>query len=381
MNRKEFSSLIDKYIAGKTSKEEEGLLINYFESFQQNKAWLSEMGSPEIVRKKIEKGLMQGVVNSRPNNKRYLGIFFKFAAVFVIAFGLLTFFLAKENILTTRTANIEQVNVTENEITLERSNGEVNILTQNEDKSIADSKDETVVVQTGNRINYIKGKNKLKNLVYNTLTVPHGKRFDLLLSDGSQIKLNSGSAIRYPVEFIEGKNREVEIWGEAYFEIAKDEKHPFIVHASNLDVRVLGTKFNVSSYEEDDTINTVLVEGSVELLQKNSNNVVSNSSLLQPNFKAALSKKDAMLSFTEVDTSIYTAWVDGKVIFKNTLFKNIRKKLERHYNVIIVNNNSSLDEKRYNASFDIETIDQVMEAFKENYDISYSINSDKIIIN
>jgi ferric-dicitrate binding protein FerR (iron transport regulator) len=106
-----------------------------------------------------------------------------------------------------------------------------------------------------------------------------------------------------------------------------------------------------------------------------------NTSILKPGHKASWSKNENKMSFEEVDTSIYTSWTNGKLIFKNSPFKNIRRKLERHYNVTIINNNISLDEKLYNASFDIETIEEVMEAFKENYEIDFTINANQIIIN
>ena len=172
----------------------------------------------------------------------------------------------------------------------------------------------------------------------------------------------------------------MEIWGEAFFDVTRDENHPFLVTANNVQVEVLGTKFNVSSYPEDDDISTVLVEGSVQLTNKDKSNL-DDSFVIVPNQKASWDKNSEKMTIEEVETDIYTSWTSGRIIFKNIPFKNIRKKLERRYNVTIINNNQALDEKFYNASFDIETIEQVMKAFKENYSIDYSITDNQIIIN
>src|SRR5690606_36367432 len=106
-------------------------------------------------------------------------------------------------------------------------------------------------------------------LAYNTLKIPFGKKFRLQLSDGTMVHINSGSTLKYPIKFIAGENRQVYLDGEAFFDVAKDKKHPFIVNADNLNVRVLGTHFNVSNYPEDAVTDVVLVEGSVGMYRSN----------------------------------------------------------------------------------------------------------------
>ena len=376
MNQKEFLALLDKYIANKTDHEEEKRLRSYFESFQQNKDWPSELGPQVDLKAKMLKRLMGSIDKPLKIKKNIISPFLKYAAVLVIGIGLLFLFVNKDSQPTTKV-----IVQKENTITLKLNNGTTAVISENDHKNIIDSEGNVIGVQTGNQLNYKKKETTLKRLVYNELTVPHGKRFDLILSDGTKIKLNSGSSIKYPIEFIEGKNREVEIWGEAYFEVTKDKDHPFIVHANHIAVEVLGTKFNISSYEEDEFINTVLVEGSVQLFQNLEAEKMIEPLVLEPNHKASWSKVDHTLSSEKVDTDLYTSWVSGRLVFRNIPFKNIRRKLERHYNVSIINNNKSLEEKFYNASFDIETIEQVMEAFKENYSIDYSIDNNQITIN
>ncbi|MEX0315501.1 MAG: FecR domain-containing protein [Allomuricauda sp.] len=382
MDKNNFLRLLEKYHKGIANKEEERFLLNYFNSFQEDEleGWPKELGDPQDLKEKMLVRLKDGI-KRKPSHGFILkrispSRFLKYAASITIMIGVLYVFLNHENIGLTEGIN---QNVSD-AIVLKLDDGNVDVISENDQKKITDSKGNVVGYQKGNTIAYEQNRNTSKELVYNELTVPLGKKFDLVLSDGTQVKLNAGSTIKYPIQFIEGISREVEIWGEAYFDVTKDENHPFLVNANNIQVKVLGTKFNVSSYPEDEDINTVLVEGSVQLSDSKNGNV-QDSFIIVPNQKASWDKQKGEMTIEEVDTNIYTSWINGRIVFKNTPFKNIRKKLERRYNVTIVNNNASLDEKFYNASFDIETIHQVMEAFKENYSIDYTVTNNQIIIN
>jgi transmembrane sensor len=214
------------------------------------------------------------------------------------------------------------------------------------------------------------------------LTVPFGKRFALLLSDGTKVHLNAGTSLKYPVKFLKGKERKVFLEkGEAYFDVAKDAKHPFVVNNDKINVRVLGTQFNMSSYPEDANITTVLVEGSVSLYASELEYDANKATLLESGFKADWNKSTTSFKVDKADVEIYTAWIDGKIILKHMTFNSIIRKLERHYNVEITNNNKALGEDFITATFDIETIEQVFEVINEIHSIDYKINKNKIIIN
>jgi len=147
-----------------------------------------------------------------------------------------------------------------------------------------------------------------------------------------------------------------------------------------MNIKVLGTKFNVSDYSENENINTVLVEGSVELYDTQVNASINNSTLLKPGFKAEWDKSSSNVSLENVDTRIYTAWIDDKLIFRNTPFKQIRKTLERQYNVVIKNSNLELDSQLFDATFDIENINEIIETFSKSYAIQYKIIDNEILI-
>ncbi|WNH09502.1 FecR family protein [Thalassobellus suaedae] len=193
------------------------------------------------------------------------------------------------------------------------------------------------------------------------------------------VHLNSGSSLKYPIKFIEGKNRRVFLSGEAYFSVTKDAKHPFIVNAKDLNVKVYGTKFNVSAYSEDTLTDVVLVEGSVGMY---ANNETSNKgTILIPGTKGSFNRVNQNISSENVDTLIYTSWMDGGLFFRKMTFKNIAKKLERHYNKKIIISNTQLENEIFNANFKDEPIENVLGYLKESFSINYTIENDTIYIN
>lgn len=225
-----------------------------------------------------------------------------------------------------------------------------------------------------------KGSKTHKKLVYNTLNIPFGKQFELLLSDGTQVTLNSGSSLRYPVNFITGKDRKVFLKGEAFFDVAKDASHPFIVNADQINIRVLGTQFNLSFYPEDEDISTVLVEGSVALYKEGADMKKNTSTQLVPGQQAAFNKSKNEMSVNEVDTHNHTAWKDGYLLFKASPFYRIRSKLERHFNISIEDKTQLLHNQVYTATFRNETIEEILEAFKEDTPFQYKREGSKITI-
>lgn len=266
-----------------------------------------------------------------------------------------------------------------NEITLQMENGEIQVISEGKKTKVTDSKGNIVGNQNGNKIVY-DTETALEKLVYNTIKIPYGKRFELQLSDGTTVHLNSGTTLKYPVKFIAGENRQVFLDGEAYFDVTKDKTHPFVVNADNLNVRVLGTHFNVSSYPEDDLTDVVLVEGSVGLHTSNEKFNADKNTILKPGFKGSFNRKDNHIDTKPVITDAYTSWIKGGLTFRNMSFKNITKKLERRYNVTIETQNTKLANEKFNASFGDEPIEKVLSYFNDVYGIKYTIKNDQILI-
>nr|WP_067060162.1 FecR family protein [Mucilaginibacter sp. L294] len=163
-------------------------------------------------------------------------------------------------------------------------------------------------------------------VTYNTLTTPPGGQFKITLPDGSNVWLNAASSIKYPSRF-EGAERHVELHGEAYFEIFKNKNVPFTVTAENVNIKVLGTHFNVMAYKNEPAINTTLLEGSVLLSAKNSD------AILAPGQQAALSRNADNITVRNVNIDDAVAWKNGYFSFKKENLQTVMNKIARWYNV------------------------------------------------
>jgi transmembrane sensor len=265
-------------------------------------------------------------------------------------------------------------------ITLQLDDGNIKIISEDGTSKVKDKKGNIIGRQNGLQLVY-DDATKVQKLVYNTLNIPYGKRFELMLSDGTKVHLNAGTSLKYPVKFLTGEKRHVFLSGEAYFDVAENEENPFIVNADDLNIQVLGTEFNVSTYPEDLSTDVVLVEGSVSLYTGKENDVKSNT-LLEPGFAGSFNKKGKNISTKPVVTSIYTAWIYGELVFRNITFSSILKKMERHYNVKITNTNLKLTDEKFNASFGDEPIEKILNYFEITYGVEFTIEeNNEIIIN
>ncbi|MBD8489146.1 FecR family protein [Echinicola sp. CAU 1574] len=266
-------------------------------------------------------------------------------------------------------------------ITLQLGNGETILMEESGQLSIKNSKGQVIGNQLGGRLTYLskKGNNDGGNPSFNTLKVPYAKRFEVILPDGSEVTLNAGSSLTYPTSFDHMETRSVTLSGEAFFKVKKDADQPFIVKADLMNIRVLGTEFNVSSYPEDPLVQTALVEGKVSIYN-NDSSYDERATVLLPGELANWDKSGNEIQVKKTELDMYTAWLSGKIIFRNISFPNIIKKLERHYDVEIVNSQGTFETEYYSASFDVETIDEVMETFKRAYGLQYEIKGNKIFI-
>lgn len=162
----------------------------------------------------------------------------------------------------------------------------------------------------------------------NTIQTPRGGRYQVTLSDGTSVWLNAMSTLKFPSVFT-GDHREVTLEGEAYFEVAKNKKMPFIVHANNTQITVLGTHFNVMAYANEDALKTTLLEGSVKVSHGGS------SALIKPGQQASLEKDKAIFKISDADLESVMAWKEGRFVFSKTNIKEIMQQVARWYDVDI----------------------------------------------
>jgi ferric-dicitrate binding protein FerR (iron transport regulator) len=247
---------------------------------------------------------------------------------------------------------------------------------------------------------------------YFNIKVAYGSKTTIELPDSSVVVLNSGSTLSYPDKF-ETESRTVMLKGEAFFEVTKNAHRPFYVKTKDVTIRVWGTKFNVKSYPDENTSETTLVSGLVEIMQNNTVKGKTNKSaasiFLKPNQKAIFSRKMSSLELKEPPkdqpeerikaepsipiqlitkiavqdqskTDIDIAWKNDKLILNNDRFADIIKKLERWYNVEITLQNPSLADVRFSAKFDHESIADVLYALNIIEPFHYEIKKNIISI-
>lgn len=179
----------------------------------------------------------------------------------------------------------------------------------------------------------IKNECSNKNLSLNKVVVPYGQRHTVRLNDGTIVQLNSGSKLVFPVTF-SGKKREVYLKGEGFFEVRKNDKSPFIVKTAYIDVKALGTIFNVSAYEDEKRAVAVLVEGKVKVSQKDK--ILANEEFtLKPGEACFYSVSTQESVVKDVDVTDYTSWTEGLFQFKDLALVDVVRRVRKYYNTPI----------------------------------------------
>lgn len=213
-----------------------------------------------------------------------------------------------------------------------------------------------------------------ENVVYNTLSVPHGGEYRLLLADGTAVHLNAGSELRYPVAFAAAE-RKVYLKGEAWFEVAKDTGRPFYVETDEVSIRVYGTAFNVNTHGLRAT-ETVLVEGEIGISGKGS----TGEQRMRPGQLAACDHHSGEITFREVDIRKYTAWKNGEFCFNDDTLEEILEELGRWYDVKVIFRSAGKKDIRFSGHLKrYENIQKILGAISESTGIVFHI-SDRMII-
>ena len=204
----------------------------------------------------------------------------------------------------------------------------------------------SIITSTGGQLLYQTDKNRAPEIAYNILTTPKGGQYQMTLSDGSKVWLNAASSIRFPVTFT-GKQRPVEITGEAYFEVAKNPNQPFVVSLNGMEIKVLGTHFNVNGYPDEEGIKTTLLEGSVKI-SKGPATVV-----LAPGQQADLVSSGKMSLLDDADIEKAVSWKDGYFHFNKSDLQTVMRELSRWYDIDIIYENPNRT-SQYSFSGDVE---------------------------
>ncbi|MBJ7879221.1 FecR family protein [Gelidibacter salicanalis] len=231
----------------------------------------------------------------------------------------------------------------------------------------------------GEELIYDTQKNTTSEIAYNYLTIPRGGQFQLKLADGTKVWLNSETKLKYPIAFIEGQTRQVELlYGEAYFEVSPSSNHngsKFNVKTKLQDVEVLGTEFNIKAYQNDTNIYTTLVEGKVAI------NRMDKVQHLSPNQQSILNRDDNELAIINIDVYNEISWKDGLFSFKGKPLKEIVTVLSRWYDIEFEFDNENLENVKFNGVLlKKQSIEEILIIIKETKFINAYEITDKIII-
>lgn len=256
--------------------------------------------------------------------------------------------------------------------TLTLAGGQVIDLQETHEKTMQES-DGTAILIDSAALNYQLAEASVtpKQTIYNKVDVPHGGEYSLTLSDGTKVYLNSMSSMKFPVRFT-GNEREVELEGEAYFDVAPGNK-PFIVRYNNVAVQVLGTRFNVSAYPGEDS-HTTLVSGSVKVSMGTGANCI-----LRPSEQAYMEPGSNEVSVRTVDVSLYTSWIDGKIYFKDERLEDIMNYLARWYDINVFYLEPSVKNLRFGCNVNrYKDITPFLELLEQTDKVQISINGKNI---
>lgn len=302
------------------------------------------------------------------------------AAVFIILMGGAAYF-----VLQNRSSDNIAINTTEklpndiapggNVATLTLADGSTISLDSANNGSLAQQGQSNIIKLEDGQLAYEQdGRNSTSIAIqYNTVSTPRGGQYQLVLADGSKVWLNAESSIRFPASFT-GKERNVEITGEAYFEVAHNASKPFIVKANSVDIKVLGTSFNVNAYHDESSMKTTLLEGSVEISKGNVN------SLLKPGEQAdILANSENIRVVKNANIEEVTAWKNGFFYFNEDNIEAVMKKIARWYDVD-VEMSGPVSERKFNGKlYRDANLSQVVQILEEG-GIKINIIGKKIIV-
>ncbi|MBX2921643.1 MAG: FecR domain-containing protein [Chitinophagaceae bacterium] len=368
METHQLEQLIKKYNAGECTPEEKQWLEQWYLSFEWSKmedlpdSVLAEFRAAawnQLQQHTNEKAAIQMQPLHRKKNSRRWWYYSAAASVALIGF-LLLYNPGKKPVSIPPTAiaqTQEDIRPGTSKASLVLGDGSVIALDAAAVSQIEEGDGTTINKQHG-KIIYNNTSGNSTKVVYNTLNIPRGAEYELVLPDGSKVWLNAASYLRFPTRFVE-KERTVYLSGEAYFEIAKNTTQPFkVITRENMEVEVTGTHFNVMAYDDEAFIKTTLTEGKVNI-----RNGKSTTPLI-PMQQAALEKSSGQIDVKKVDIDKEIAWKNGRIEFSDDKLPYIMRQLSRWYNVD-VSFEGSIPQVGYNGSIPRKAnLSEVMEILK-----------------
>ncbi|PKG42347.1 FecR family protein [Psychroflexus sp. MES1-P1E] len=378
--------LIDNYLKGSLSKKESVQInkwvkkdlknLNYFKKCIRSQSYVIPLNFDSD---KAFDRFYQKIQKKKQLRNQKLKIFY-WAASFTALIGLGLLYQNSELLFTGQDdiADKREANESLRKIQITLSDGSQHRIDKKSTISLKDKSGRLVARQLDNILSFEDYSSSAEDTSTTQIDIPYGEKLRLRLSDGSLVWLNSGSSLSFPQQFSsKSKTREINVIGEAYFEISKNKQKPFIVHTPSVSVKVLGTHFNISSYANDSKSETTLMEGKVQVY----NSLQKNTPVdLVPNQQAVFEKTSQKFEKKTVDADAYNSWMDNILIVDGLSFLELKKKLERKYNITITNELDYLWKKTYRGEFKDESLAETLKTIALSSKFSFSIDGKHIRI-
>ena len=385
MEDKSIFELIAEYSAGTISPADAELLRERLESDAEAMRLFREIRETEKVLKSVQvqekidlqkswQRLDSSLVG-RPRKGRWL--FWRVGPVVAASVALLLMFVFPFTRQVEQPGTlVSQVGITPGGVKaiLQSEDGKMIDLTSSTSSRIVTSDGLVLVNDSLKGLRFDQSKSENQPMKYHTLAVPVGGEYHFTLADGTRVWVNSASEVRFPNCFSGGK-REIYVKGEVYLEVARDEKHPFVVHAGENEVRVLGTRFNLTAYPDEQKVITTLVEGSVEFRNNQS------SIRLKPGEQSVLDRETNNLEKQKVDVSIYTSWISGTYEYELMPLSDITRQLSRWYDVQFVYESTEFSNHPFTGVVKRDqSLEEVLSIIEKTTNIKFKISGRTIII-
>lgn len=375
--------LIWKKIHGQTTVEDEAELNEWLSQHSSHRKYYGNAlryytngsqfaNSPEDLKKALKKIHRKAGIHNPYRNTRIISITSIAASILLLIYFQFNTFDRTETVISAQ--QVQSIVPGSNKAVLILADGSEHDLSKGNNSIIAS--DGTEIKNTGNKLEYISKNGQPVEMKYNTLKVPRGGEYFLVLSDSTKVWLNSETTLRFPVQFA-SHIRNVELTGEAYFEVTGNEEIPFTVTSGNQQIKVLGTQFNVSSYPDNQNIYTTLVEGKVEIsLSDNPETRLT----LKPNEQSLLSRNNQIIK-RNVDVAQYIAWKEGRFAFRDQMLEDIMKTLSKWYDVEVTFSNEEQKKLRFTGNLErYADFNSILEQIERTNEVEFEITNNLITI-
>lgn len=379
MNKQEVTELLKKYKEGTLSDAKRAKLETWYLSESSKN---SVEPDKNVIDQSSQHLRMQLPLDYNTSSKiSWLRI--AAAAVLVISIGITLYFYNKTSYFYNKENTRDSVQLAKNHITpggnkayLTLANGERIALNEIANGQLAKQAGINITKTADGQLVYRIASIHASGATekdYNTIETPRGGQYQITLPDGTKVWLNAASSLKYPILFAI-KERKVELSGEAYFEVAKDKRHPFIVLSGDQEVKVLGTHFNIKSYTEEGNTKTTLLEGSVRVANTSSAKIV----ILKPNQESIVTNRE--LKVQEADTEEALSWKNGYFRFNDENIQSVMLKISRWYNVDVDYKGKISDEEYKGTISRSKNISEVLDLLESTKTVHFKVEGRRITV-